>query len=50
VPEATEGFKRRLREAFDEMSVGQTLTFRRTFTGGAVVLLGGATGDCNPFH
>ena len=28
--EATPGFEQRLQEAFDEMHVGQTFTFRRT--------------------
>jgi 3-hydroxybutyryl-CoA dehydratase len=50
VPEATEEFKRRLREAFDEMHVGQTFTFRRTFTDGDVALFCGVTGDYNPYH
>jgi 3-hydroxybutyryl-CoA dehydratase len=50
VPEATEEFKRRLREAFDGMHVGQTFTFRRTFTDGDVALFCGVTGDYNPYH
>ena len=50
MPEATEEFKRRLREAFDGMHVGQTFTFRRTFTGGDVALFCGVTGDYNPYH
>jgi 3-hydroxybutyryl-CoA dehydratase len=50
MPEATPEFKRRLREAFDEMHVGQTFTFRRTFTDGDVALFCGVTGDYNPFH
>ena len=48
--EATEEFKRGLREAFDEMHVGQTFTFRRTFTDGDVALFCGVTGDYNPYH
>ncbi len=48
--EATPEFKQRLREAFDEMSIGQTFTFRRTFTGGDVALFCGVTGDYNPYH
>jgi 3-hydroxybutyryl-CoA dehydratase len=47
---ATPEFEQRLREAFDEMSVGQTFTFRRTFTGGDVALFCGVTGDYNPYH
>ena len=50
MPEATEEFKRRLREAFDGMHVGQTFTFRRTFTDGDVALFCGVTGDYNPYH
>ena len=48
--EATPEFKQRLREAFDEMYVGQTFTFRHTFTEGDVALLCGMTGDYNPYH
>ncbi len=47
---ATPEFEQRLREAFDEMRVGQTFTFRRTFTGGDVALFCGVTGDYNPYH
>jgi len=50
MPEATPGFKRRLREAFDATSVGQTFTYRRTFTEGDVALFCGVTGDYNPYH
>lgn len=50
MPEATEEFKRRLREVFDGMHVGQTFTFRRTFTDGDVALFCGVTGDYNPYH
>ena len=50
MPEATEDFKRRLREAFDEMHIRQTFTFRRTFTGGDVALFCGVTSDYNPYH
>ena len=50
MPEATEEFKRRLREAFEEMHVGHTFTFRRTFTDGDVALFCGVTGDYNPYH
>ena len=48
--EATPEFNQRLREAFDEMRVGQTFTFRRTFTGGDAALFCGMTGDYNPYH
>ncbi|MBX6763315.1 MAG: MaoC family dehydratase [Rubrobacteraceae bacterium] len=50
MPEATPGFKRRLKEAFDAVSVGQTFTYRRTFTEGDVALFCGVTGDHNPYH
>jgi 3-hydroxybutyryl-CoA dehydratase len=50
VPEATPEFKQRLREAFDEMHLGQAFTFRRTFTSGDVALFCGVTGDYNPYH
>jgi 3-hydroxybutyryl-CoA dehydratase len=50
VPEATPEFKQRLREAFDALYVGQTFTFRRTFTDGDVALFCGVTGDYNPYH
>lgn len=50
MPEATPEFKQLLREAFDEMYVGQTYTFRRTFTDGDVALFCGVTGDYNPYH
>ena len=48
--EATPEFKRRLREALDETFVGQTFTFRRTFTDGDVALFCRVTGDYNPYH
>jgi acyl dehydratase len=50
MPEVTPEFKQRLREAFDTVHVGQTFTFRRTFTDGDVALFCGVTGDYNPFH
>lgn len=50
MPEATTEFKRQLREAFEEMSIGQTFTFRRTFTDGDVAMFCGVTGDYNPYH
>jgi 3-hydroxybutyryl-CoA dehydratase len=48
--EATPGFKQQLREAFDAIQVGQSFTFRRTFTEGDVALFCGVTGDYNPYH
>ena len=50
MPEPTSEFKRQLREAFEEMSVGQAFTFRRTFTDGDVAMFCGVTGDYNPYH
>ncbi len=50
MPEATPEFKQQLREAFEEMYVGQTFTFQRTFTDGDVALFCGVTGDYNPYH
>ncbi len=50
MPEATPEFKRQLREAFAELEVGRTFTFRRTFTDGDVALFCGVTGDYNPYH
>ena len=50
MPEATPEFNQQLREAFEEMYVGQTFTFRRTFTDGDVALFCGVTGDYNPYH
>ena len=47
---ATPEFKRQVREAFDALQVGQTFTFRRTFTEGDVALFCGVTGDYNPYH
>jgi 3-hydroxybutyryl-CoA dehydratase len=48
--EASPEFKQLLREAFEAMQVGQTYTFRRTFTDGDVALFCGVTGDFNPYH
>jgi len=48
--EATPEFKQQLRTAFDAIRVGQTFTFRRTFTDGDVALFCGVTGDYNPYH
>ena len=47
---ATPEFKQQVREAFDALQVGQTFTFRRTFTEGDVALFCGVTGDYNPYH
>ena|SRR5579872_5327353 len=50
MPEATPEFKRRVRESFEELRVGQQFVFRRTFTEGDVALFCGVTGDYNPYH
>lgn len=50
MPEATPEFKARLQAAFDTLQVGQSFTFRRTFTEGDVALFCGVTGDYNPYH
>jgi 3-hydroxybutyryl-CoA dehydratase len=48
--EASPEFKQQLRTAFEAIAVGQTFTFRRTFTEGDVALFCGVTGDYNPYH
>src|SRR5229473_6860225 len=50
MPGATPEFKQQLETAFDAMQIGQTFTFRRTFTEGDVALFCGVTGDYNPYH
>ena len=50
MPEATAAFRAQLKTAFDTLSVGQTFSFRRTFTDGDVALFCGMTGDYNPYH
>src|SRR5256886_17616091 len=50
MPEASPEFKQLLRDAFEHLEVGQTFTFRRTFTDGDVALFCGVTGDFNPYH
>src|SRR5947209_14384321 len=50
MPGATPEFKQQLKAAFDSIQVGQTFTFRRTFTEGDVALFCGVTGDYNPYH
>jgi 3-hydroxybutyryl-CoA dehydratase len=50
MPDATPQFKQQLKTSFDSIQVGQTFTFRRTFTSGDVALFCGVTGDYNPYH
>ena len=47
---ATPEFKQQLKDALDATTVGQTFTFRRTFTEGDVSIFVGITGDYNPYH
>ncbi len=47
---ATPEFKQQLQAAFQELKLGQTFTYRRTFTEGDVALFCGVTGDFNPYH
>ena len=48
--DATDAFKRQLRDAFEAIALGQTFEFRRTFTEGDVAMFCGVTGDYNPYH
>src|SRR5215212_3323752 len=50
MPDASPEFKQLLRDAFAAIRVGQTYTFRRTFTDGDVSLFIGVTGDFNAYH
>lgn len=50
MPEATPEFKERLLEAFKELELGRTFTYRRTSTEGALAMFCGTSGDYNPYH
>jgi 3-hydroxybutyryl-CoA dehydratase len=50
VAEITPEFKQQLQRAFEELEVGQTFIFRRTFTEADVANFCGVTGDFNPYH
>jgi 3-hydroxybutyryl-CoA dehydratase len=50
MPDATPAFKQQLKDAFADIHVGQSYTYRRTFTEGDVALFCGVTGDLNPYH
>lgn len=50
MPDATPAFKQQLKDALAEIQVGQSYTYRRTFTEGDVALFCGVTGDLNPYH
>ncbi len=43
-------FDELVRVAFQALAVGQSFTFRRTFTDGDVSVFCGVTGDYNPYH
>jgi len=43
-------FDELVRVAFQALAVGQSFTFRRTFTDGDVAVFCGVTGDYNPYH
>lgn len=43
-------FEQRLLAAFEELEVGATFAFRRTFTESDLALFCGVTGDYNPYH
>jgi 3-hydroxybutyryl-CoA dehydratase len=45
-----DAFKAQLRAAFEEIEVGRTFTFRRTFNDGDMAIFCGVTGDYNPYH
>jgi len=50
MPEATPEFKQQIKDAFNDIQIGQTFTFRRTFSAGDVAMFCGVTGDYNPYH
>jgi 3-hydroxybutyryl-CoA dehydratase len=49
MPEATPEFKGRLRETFEELEVGRTFTYRRTFTEGDLAMFCGISDGYNPY-
>ena len=46
----TDAFRQRLAEAFEQIPLGKTFRWRRTFTEADVALFCGVTGDFNPYH
>jgi acyl dehydratase len=50
MPDASPEFKQLLQDALAATEVGQTFTFRRTFTDGDVSMFFGVTWDYNPYH
>jgi acyl dehydratase len=47
---ATPEFKAQVRAALEAAEIGQSYTFRRTFTEGDVTAFVGISGDFNPYH
>ena len=43
-------YKKLRQAAYEQLAIGKTYTFRRTFTDGDVSLFCGVTGDYNPYH
>lgn len=50
MPAASNDFEKQLSHAFAAIEVGQSFTFRRTFTDGDLSLFCNVTGDYNPYH
>src|SRR5438045_2590046 len=48
MPEPSDAFKQQLKTAFDTLRVGQTFSFRRTFTDGDVAMFCGVTCAARP--
>jgi acyl dehydratase len=46
----TEAFRQQLAKAFEQIPLGKSFTWRRTFTEADVTLFCGITGDLNPYH
>lgn len=46
----TEAFRQQLAEAFEQIPLGKTFRWRRTFTEADITLFCGITGDLNPYH
>ena len=46
----TDGFRQRLAEAFEQIPLGKSFQWRRTFTEADMTLFCAITGDLNPYH
>ena len=46
----TDGFRQRLAEAFEQIPLGKSFRWRRTFTEADMTLFCCITGDLNPYH